>query len=96
LNLNFLFPDDLTKYGLVDGITGTNLSIALGHDFWRLIDFRRILSGDVFPFLAEKQTNLSRSLKIAVLAASLALRDRMPWNLPAENYHKDLDKIPIA
>ncbi len=96
MNLNFLLPDDLTKFGLVEGIVGTNLSMALGHDFWRLVDIRRILNGDVFPIFAEKQANLPQSIKIAVLAASLALRDRMPWNLPAEYSETDIDKIPIG
>jgi len=82
-NINFFIPDDFDQFGLPESMDGTNYTIALGHQFWRCIDLRRILSGDIFPkfYLGSR---LSWEDNFCSLAASLALRDRLPWHFVAQ------------
>jgi hypothetical protein len=64
--------------GLPTTLEGANYSFQLGEDFWTCIGLRRLLNHDIIPRYAAPQ---SAAVNFAVLASSLALRDRLPWQV---------------
>ncbi|UPK26238.1 caspase family protein [Bradyrhizobium sp. 195] len=77
--INYFVPTQIEQFGLCGDMEGTNYTLALGHDFWRCIDLRRILHGDIFPKLQSSASLLSWEARFCAAAGSLALRDRLPW-----------------
>jgi hypothetical protein len=68
--------DDVVDYTLID----IDHTLALGRDFWRCIDLRRLLRGDILPKFHSSTSHLFREEGVCSLAAALALRDRLPWH----------------
>lgn len=79
--INFFVPDKFDRFGLVDGLQGTNYTLTLGRDFWRCIDLRRILRDDIIPMYFSSASTLTWEENFCSLAAALALRDRLPWQV---------------
>ena len=77
--INYFVPESAKGFGLCGELIGANYTLALGHDFWRCVDLRRILRSDMLPKLQASASRFSREDQFCALAGSLALRDRQPW-----------------
>jgi hypothetical protein len=82
--LNFFVPDDLAQLGAVGPVAGRNMTFILGHGIWRCIDLRREWAGTLRSLFLEQLTLKSSGLLGAVVHASLAFKDRVPWHALAE------------
>lgn len=80
-NINYFVPEGFDQFGLKGSMDGTNYTLALGHDFWRCIDLRRILLNDILPKFRIISSAMSWEDQYCSLAGSLALRDRLPWHI---------------
>jgi len=80
-SINYFVPDKFDRFGLAGGLEGANYTLALGRDFWRCIDLRRILRSDILPRYYSSASTMSWEDNFCSLAAALALRDRLPWHI---------------
>jgi hypothetical protein len=78
--INYFVPDRFDRFGLTDGLRGTNYTLTLGRDFWRCVDLRRILRGDILAMYHASASVMAWEENFCSLAAALALRDRLPWH----------------
>jgi hypothetical protein len=84
-SINYFVPDKFDQFGLADGLEGTNFTLTLGRDFFRCIDLRRILRGEILPRFYSSASAMSWEDNFCSLASALALRDRLPWQIVDAN-----------
>jgi hypothetical protein len=80
-SINYFVPDKLDRFGLADGLDGANYTLTVGRDFWRCVDLRRTLRGDILPKFHSAAEKLSWEENFCAIAGALALRDRLPWHI---------------
>jgi hypothetical protein len=79
--INYFVPDKFDRFGLADGLQGANYTLTLGRDFWRCIDLRRTLRGDILPKYHSSASAMTWEENFCSLAVALALRNRLPWHI---------------
>jgi hypothetical protein len=87
-SINYFVPDRFTQFGLTGGLEGSNYTLVLGRDFFRCIDLRRTLRGEILPRFYSSASTMSWEDNFCSLASALALRDRLPWQIV------DASKVP--